>query len=42
MNVKTEPYGEGFAEEVKATEDACLTVWVKVPEVLVLSLESPP
>lgn len=42
MNVKTAPYGEGFAEEVNATEDACKTAWVKVAEVLVLSFESPP
>ena len=42
VNVTDVPAVDGFADEASATEDACLTVWVNVDEVLLLSLVSPP
>jgi hypothetical protein len=42
VNVSTVPYGEGFAEDINATADACSTVCVSVAELLALSFVSPP
>jgi hypothetical protein len=36
VNVTEVPAVDGFADDASATDDACLTVWVSVDEVLLL------